>query len=154
MASVISTTADLKVPPAKLWETITARESVLPKLSPEIFASMEYIEGDGGVGTIRLVKFGPALESHQLTFSKEKLEVVDHATKTLAYSVVDGELLKLYKTYKITVKVDEGAEPSSSVVNWSLEYEAISPEIPAPQAATDGATNTFKAIEAYLLANP
>eukprot|EP00249_Psilotum_nudum_P036001 c6129_g1_i1 orf=213-683(+) len=154
MAMSISANIELQVLPSKLWEILTACDDFLAKLIPDVFASIEYIEGDGNVGTVRLIKFGPAADAHSITFVKEKLEIRDDATKTLTYSVIEGEILNFFKSYKATVTIAEGADPSSCTVDWTLEYELLNADGAFQELAKAGTVRIFKSIEAYLLASP
>ncbi|MCO5559897.1 hypothetical protein L7F22_013501 [Adiantum nelumboides] len=140
---------ELKVPAASLWETIKD-PAVVPKLMPEYVSGCEYVEGDGGVGSLRLMKFGPAV-AHFVTISKERIEAVDEAGKKLAYSVIEGELMNYFKLYKVSLEVVQGVGDHTCIVNWSLQYEPINPEMPPPEISKEGAIKTFKAVEAYLL---
>ena len=46
------------VPPARLWKAaILDAHNLLPKLLPEIIASVEIISGDGGVGSVKQFNF-------------------------------------------------------------------------------------------------
>lgn len=46
----------------RLWNAM-AKDShnLLPKVLPEIFASVTYLQGDGGVGTIKQLNFTPGI---------------------------------------------------------------------------------------------
>ncbi|KAI5076526.1 hypothetical protein GOP47_0008591 [Adiantum capillus-veneris] len=149
VARSMAAAIELKVPATTLWDTIKNPE-VVPKLMPEYVSSCEYLEGDGGVGSIRLMKFGPAV-AHFVTFSKERIDAVDDSSKKLAYSVFEGELMNYFKSYKVSVELVQGVEDKGCTLNWSLEYEPINPDMPPPEISKEGAISTFKAVEAYLL---
>eukprot|EP00250_Pteridium_aquilinum_P019785 c2456_g1_i1 orf=512-985(-) len=149
MARSLAAAIELKVSATTLWATIKSPD-IVPKLMPQYVSGCEYVEGDGGVGSIRLMTFGPAAADF-VTFSKEKIEVLDEEGKKLVYSVIDGELLNHFKSYRVCVEVVEGATDNGCTVNWILEYEPNNPEMPPPEISKEGAINTFKAFEAYLL---
>ena len=48
----------------RLWNAI-AKDShnLLPKVFPEIFASVTFLQGDGGVGTIKQINFTTGIAS-------------------------------------------------------------------------------------------
>jgi hypothetical protein len=81
--------------------------------------------------------------------SKEKVDVMDEANKKFVYCVIDGDLLKFYKTFKshITV-IPKGA---GSLVKWSCEFEKASEEIPDPHLIKDFAVKNFKELDDYVL---
>lgn len=51
------------IPPARLWKaSIRDAHNVIPKAMPELIASCEILEGDGGAGSIRQLTFTEGLE--------------------------------------------------------------------------------------------
>lgn len=61
------------IAPARLWKAgILDAHVLLPKISPEIIASIDIIEGDGGVGTIKQCNFTPGM-IHPLSLSIHRL---------------------------------------------------------------------------------
>ncbi|KAH7447893.1 hypothetical protein KP509_01G126000 [Ceratopteris richardii] len=79
--------------------------------------------------------------------------MVDDAAQKLAYSVIEGELLNHFKSYRVFLEVAKAEDQNGCVVNWALEYEPVDPNMPPPEISKEGAVGTFKAIEAYLLAS-
>ena len=74
---------------------------------------------------------------------------------TTTHTVLNGQLMNKYKTYKLTLKVSPGASSGSCIVKWSIEYEpAHEGEVVHPESAKDTAVHTFKVLEEYLLSNP
>eukprot|EP00249_Psilotum_nudum_P027763 c35848_g1_i1 orf=242-640(-) len=132
MATPISTSIELKVPANKLWEELRAPKSALPKLIPDFIESSEIIEGEGDVGTIKLVKFGPALLPYQITFSKEKIVAVDDDRKTIKVCVIEGDMLNLFKSYEATITIVEGSQRNTSTVNLTVYREALDPDVALP----------------------
>lgn len=49
---------ELGVPASAIWKVFTKNVDVFPKLLPNIFTSIELLEGDGRVGTLFLFNFG------------------------------------------------------------------------------------------------
>ena len=46
------------VPAARLFKAFILDDNLIPKVFPQAIKSVEIIEGDGGVGTIKLITFG------------------------------------------------------------------------------------------------
>lgn len=44
----------------KAWEMYRNNE-VMSKINPELLSRAEYVQGDGGPGTLRLFKLGPGM---------------------------------------------------------------------------------------------
>ncbi|GAB4839837.1 hypothetical protein Ancab_020547 [Ancistrocladus abbreviatus] len=106
MASVqkLEVEVEVKSTPDKMWEAIRNSHKIFPLAFPETYKSIEVVEGDGkSVGSVRLVKFTEGVP--MVTTTKEKIEEVDEAKKTLSYSVVEGELLKYFKSFKAKLAV-------------------------------------------------
>lgn len=87
-----------------------------------------------------------------MEITKEKIDAVDDATRTLTYSVIDGELLKYFKHYKghLTVKPKPR---DGSLLKWFCEYEKASQdqEVPGPDSIKEFVVKTFLMIDDYTL---
>ncbi|KAL6983633.1 hypothetical protein U1Q18_017013 [Sarracenia purpurea var. burkii] len=140
---------ELKSPADKLWLSIQDSITVFPKALPHLYKSIQVVEGDGkSVGSVRLVTYADG--SPVVTVAKEKIETVEEEKKTLSYSVVDGDLLKYYKTFKATLVVTP--KGGGSLVKWASEFEKASEEIPNPDAIKDFAVKIFQDLDVYLKA--
>ena len=82
--------------------------------------------------------------------SKERIEVVDVPNKIFCYNVIEGDLLKYYKSFKASVQVIPKEE--GSLLKWHCEYEKNSNEIPDPSAIKDFAVKNFKELDDYIIA--
>ncbi|CAH1414317.1 unnamed protein product [Lactuca virosa] len=132
----------------KFWNTILDSATIFPKVCSDLYKEVEVLEGDGrSVGSIRLVHFAEG--SPIVKSAKEKIEELDEAKKKVAYSVIDGDMMKYYKTFKATLEVIPEAE--GSIVKWMCEYEKASDEVPDPSMIRDFAAKNFQEIDAYLL---
>ncbi|KAL4569613.1 hypothetical protein LXL04_025254 [Taraxacum kok-saghyz] len=132
----------------KFWNTIMDSATIFPKVCSDLYKEVEVLEGDGrSVGSVRLVHFAEG--SPIVKSAKEKIEEVDESKKKVAYSVIDGEMMKYYKTFKATLEVIPEGE--GSIVKWMCEYEKASDEVPDPSMIRDFAAKNFQEIDAYLL---
>lgn len=86
-----------------------------------------------------------------VTFAKEKVEAVDMENKLVSYSVIEGEILNLYKNFKATLHVTSKGE--GSLVKWTLQYDKASDEVPEPDLIKEAAVKTFNGLDAYLQGN-
>ncbi|KAH0668951.1 hypothetical protein KY289_023444 [Solanum tuberosum] len=144
----IDVEVEVKTPVDKFWNGIRDSTNLFPKASPNEYKSIEVVEGDGkSVGSVLLIKYTEGFPL--VTFSKEKIESIDEANKTLVYSVIDGETLKYYKSFKGSVTVTP--KGNGSLVKWCCEFEKASDEIPEPQIIKDFAVKNFKNLDAYLI---
>ncbi|KAJ3679584.1 hypothetical protein LUZ60_017595 [Juncus effusus] len=141
---------EVKSTPEKFWGAIRDSSELFPKVFPEQYKSIEVIEGDGkSVGSVRLVKYTEGMP--MVTFAKEKIEVADEENKLVSYSVIGGEIINFYKNFKATLKISPKGD--TTLVNWTLEYEKASEEVPEADLIKETASKTFNDLDAYLLKN-
>lgn len=86
-----------------------------------------------------------------VTFAKEKVEAVEEENKLVSYSVIDGEILSLYKNFRATLSITPKGE--GSLIKWTLQYDKASDEVPEPEAIKEAAVKTFNGLDAYLQSN-
>ncbi|CAI9285923.1 unnamed protein product [Lactuca saligna] len=131
----------------KFFNSIMNSATIFPKVCSGLYKSVEVLEGDGqSVGSIRVVHFA---EGSPMKTVKERIEEVDEPNMKVVYSVIDGDLMQYYKTFKaIIVVIPEG---EGSIVKWFCEYEKANDEVPDPCMITDLVAKNFQAVDAYLL---
>ena len=53
------------IPPAKMFQAfVLDADTLIPKVLPQAFKSVEILEGDGGAGTTKLITFGEGQYTH------------------------------------------------------------------------------------------
>ncbi|KDP32318.1 hypothetical protein JCGZ_13243 [Jatropha curcas] len=80
--------------------------------------------------------------------AKEIVEKIDNVNLSTTFKVIDGDLLKENKSFKITVKAT--SKGTGSVVHWTLEYEKLNKNIPDPQSFLQYLIEVSKDIDAHL----
>ncbi|KAH1096547.1 hypothetical protein Gotri_014175 [Gossypium trilobum] len=143
------------IPPAKMFKAcILDGDTLIPQILPQAFKSVEYIEGNGEAGSIKKVTFG---EGSQFKYMKQKVEAVDKDKFVYIYSVIEGDAL-MDKLEKITYETKLETSPDGgSVCKTTSKYYTIGEfelKEEGIKAGKEKALGMFKAIEAYLLANP
>ncbi|OVA01725.1 Bet v I domain [Macleaya cordata] len=114
----------------------------LTKIQPHIYKSVEVLEGDGkSVGTVRLWKYViPGLSPDDVLVAKETIKAMDDKKRSITFSVMEGDLLKTYKSFDATVTVTpkEGVK-DECLVRWCMDCEKENEEIiiPIPDAYLD-----------------
>ncbi|MBA0738037.1 hypothetical protein Gogos_011452 [Gossypium gossypioides] len=141
--------------PAKMFKAcILDGDTLIPQILPQAFKSVEYIEGNGEAGSIKKVTFG---EGSQFKYMKQKVEAVDKDKFVYIYSVIEGDAL-MDKLEKITYETKLETSPDGgSVCKTTSKYYTIGEfelKEEGIKAGKEKALGMFKAIEAYLLANP
>ncbi|KAF9607699.1 hypothetical protein IFM89_038239 [Coptis chinensis] len=125
-----------------------------PKIMPQVIVSTEILEGDGGVGTIKQNNFTDAMP---FKYIKERIDILDKEKLEYKITVIEGgQLGKKVESASNHFTV-EPASDGGCVCKVSFEYKAL-PGIEFTdeeiQFAKNGMTGMFKAVEAYVLANP
>ena len=80
-----------------------------------------------------------------VTFSKEKIDAVDEAKKTVSYHVLEGDVLNYYKNFRATLVVTP--KENGSLVQWICEFEKASDEIPDPNIIKDFAVKNIQEVD-------
>ncbi|GJZ62612.1 root allergen protein-like protein [Tanacetum coccineum] len=125
---------------------------IAPKVNPSVFKSIETVEGNGGVGTIKLVTFG---EGIPFTTGKYKVDEFDASSFTYGHTFYEGDILmglanSITHHVTITPSADRG-----SVYKHTVTYNCIGENKPSEEALNFEKAEyekTFKAMEAYAVA--
>ncbi|KAL1806713.1 hypothetical protein DCAR_0832545 [Daucus carota subsp. sativus] len=128
-------------------------DNLIPKVLPQAIKSVEKISGDGGAGTIKKVTLG---EVSQFTVVKQRIDEIDTEALKYSYSIIEGDLLlNIIEsiTSKFTVVPTDGGCIVKNTTIYTPIGDAVIPEDNVKEA-TEQSGMVFKAIEAYLLANP
>ncbi|KAJ0034188.1 hypothetical protein Pint_24430 [Pistacia integerrima] len=134
-----------KIPPAKMFKAfVLDGDKLIPKTVPEAIKNVALIEGDGGPGS-------------QFNYVKHKVEALDKENFSYSYSVIEGDAL-MKSLEKITYEIKIASSPDGgSICKSNSKYFTVGDfEIKEEQikGGKEKASGLFKAIEAYLLANP
>ncbi|KAK4485783.1 hypothetical protein RD792_008430 [Penstemon davidsonii] len=148
MASKLEVEVEVKSSAEKIWESMKNFSTLFPKAFPDLYQSIEILEGDGkSVGSIRLIKYSPGLAL--ISTSTEKIESVDEENKTLSYTIIDGDMLKFYSSFKATISL--APKGDGAVVKFVSEFIKASEEVPQPDLFKDFIVKNFQDLDAYLL---
>ncbi|XVE92759.1 hypothetical protein REPUB_Repub01dG0127200 [Reevesia pubescens] len=140
----------LSIPAEKAWEMYRNNE-IISKINPEMLSGAEYIHGDGGPGTLRLFKLGPAVCNY-VKESMEKIEKVEMG-RSVTYEVIGGHLKEMYDPYRVTFSFIpmEGEEKEKCIAEWKAEFEAVAAATPPPEKARDAALGFLKSFDNFQL---
>ncbi|KAI7736024.1 hypothetical protein M8C21_003676 [Ambrosia artemisiifolia] len=143
-----------QLPADKVFKVFADLDNLGPKLHPQYFKSIETIEGNGDVGTIKLFTFGDGIP---FTSGKYKTESVDVSKYSYSYSVIEGDVLMgILDSINHDVKVVPSAD-GGSVFKQTVVYNCKGSEKPSEEflhKEKDVYINIFKTLEAYAIANP
>jgi hypothetical protein len=125
-------------------------ETLLPKAAPQAIQSVETLEGDGGVGTVRKTTFVKG------KWAKHKIEAIDKENLSYTYVMIEHDsssaspIEKVVYETKFVPTADGGClfkSKSTYHASGDINEDAI-------KGAREKAAGLFKAIEAYFIANP
>ncbi|KAJ0093714.1 hypothetical protein Patl1_24957 [Pistacia atlantica] len=144
------------VAPSRMFKAfILDSPNLLPKLVPQSFKNIELIEGDGGVGSIKLINFP---DGNYYKYVKHRIDVLDKENFVCKYTLIEGDTLgdKL-ESIVYEVKFEASSDNGGSVCKVASEYHTkgdheIKEEV--FKASQEKAVELYKVVEAHLLANP
>ncbi|GKU85382.1 hypothetical protein SLEP1_g61 [Rubroshorea leprosula] len=143
------------MPPAKMFKAfVLDADHLIPKIVPQAIKDVELVEGNGGPGSIKKITFG---EGSQFKYVKHKIDGIDKENFTYSYSVIEGDALmntleKICYETKFVAAPDGGSICKSSSKYYTIgDIEIKEEDI---KAGKEKALGLFKAVEAYLSANP
>ncbi|XP_058727963.1 disease resistance response protein Pi49-like [Vicia villosa] len=142
------------VAPAILHKAhVTDANTLIPKVIDDI-KSIEIVEGNGGVGTIKKITF---VEDGETKHVLHKIELVDAVNWNYNYSIVGGAgLPDTFEKISFEAKLFAGPN-GGSIAKLTVKYFTKGDAAPSEEqlkkdkAKSDG---LFKALEGYCVANP
>ncbi|KAL2453462.1 MLP-like protein [Abeliophyllum distichum] len=143
------------IPAGKLFKAfVLDSDNLIPKIMPQAIKSVEILEGDGGVGTIKIITFG---EGSQFKSIKHRVDNIDKENLTYSYSIIEGDALNdVLESINYHIKIVPTADGGSICKNRSIYNTKGDVQITEEKIkeGKEKATGMFKAVEAYLQANP
>ncbi|XP_057482426.1 kirola-like [Actinidia eriantha] len=128
-------------------EIFRYRPHHISEMSPENVQSVNLHEGDWGtVGSV--ISWNYTIDGKEKT-AKDIIEAIDEETKSVTFKVVEGDLMELYKTFKIVVHVDTKGE--NNLVTWTFHYEKLKEDVEEPNTLMDICIAVTKDIETHHL---
>ncbi|KAJ0980622.1 hypothetical protein J5N97_008877 [Dioscorea zingiberensis] len=128
--------------------------NVVPTVLPQIFSGASLLEGDGGVGTVKIFNFHDGLP---FKFIKEKVEELDTENYSCVYSVPEGGPLgTVFSSIIYRLKLVPSSD-GGCVFTLTGEYTVI-PGVEGAEIYINGDmkqnVGIFMAVDAFLTASP
>ncbi|KAL0414200.1 UNVERIFIED_CONTAM: Major allergen Pru ar 1 [Sesamum radiatum] len=144
------------IPAAKMYKAVVLdSDTLIPKIMPQAIKNVEILEGDGGVGTVKLIHFG---EGSQYKSVKHRVDALDTENLTHTYSIIEGDdaLMGALESITYHIKIVPTEDGGCICKNRSIYHTKGDVEINEEKIkeGKERAMAMFKAIEAYLKANP
>ncbi|GMP76443.1 hypothetical protein CsSME_00033114 [Camellia sinensis var. sinensis] len=154
---VVTFTEDIDSPvlaPRLFKALILDADNLIPKIVPQAIRSIETIQGDGGPGSIKQMNFA---EGSPFKCLKHRIDALDEKNMTYAYTLIEGDaLMDKLEFISYEMKLESDANGGCVGKNISKYHAKPGVEIKEEEikAGKEKASAVFKAVEAYLLANP
>ncbi|XP_075653906.1 major allergen Pru ar 1-like [Castanea sativa] len=141
--------------PSRLFKVMVIdAPNLIPKIFPQVVKSIEIIQGDGGVGSIRQINFA---EGNQLKSVKNRIDVLNEENYSYKYTYIHGDALadKLESiAYEVQFEpTPEGGSKNKMTSKYYTKADVVLSEEEI-KASKDNALEIYKIVEAYLLQNP
>lgn len=113
---------DVPLSASSIWQVYACKElpKLIVKLLPHVFDRIDYISGDGGVGTVIRIIFPPGEvpRSYKETFRK-----IDHAQRLKEVQQISGGYLAMGVTSYVDKFKIISTGPNSCTIRSTTEYE-------------------------------
>ncbi|PSR92546.1 Major allergen Pru ar like [Actinidia chinensis var. chinensis] len=142
------------IPADKMFKAfVLDGDTILPKVLPHAITSVQTLEGDGGVGTIKLTTFGEGSVHKSV---KHRVDGLDKENFTYSYTIIEGGALDVFETISYHIKIVATPDGGSICKNRSIYKPKCDAQVSEEEikAGKERASGIFKKVEAYLLANP
>ncbi|PON94465.1 Major latex protein domain containing protein [Trema orientale] len=145
---------DIKSSAESFYQTYSRKQYLLPKISCDVVKDLQLVIGDweSVAGSVMEWTF-VAADNSSSQVDKVVIEAIDDKNKSITCKIVEGQILKEYKSYKFTVQATDKSDGEGSTVKLTIEYEKKNEDTPPPNKYFNFAHVLFKNIDAYLVNN-
>ncbi|KAG9131988.1 hypothetical protein Leryth_017194 [Lithospermum erythrorhizon] len=142
--------------------SIIDSHNLIPELMPHLIESIEFLQGDGGPGTIKKINYAEGNnfkknERNNFKSVKHRIDELSLETLTYKYTLIEADTLveNLQNvTYEIKLeKLPNGGTNSKVTTKYYTNDDIILKEEQI-RAGKERVYWIFKAVEAYLILNP
>ncbi|KAJ4868188.1 MLP-like protein 34 [Raphanus sativus] len=144
----LETDVEIKASAGQFYYMV-ARPHHVSKACPGKIRDCDLHEGEWGkVGSI--VHCYYVLDG-EAKMTKESIEAVEPEKNLISFRVIEGDLMKEYKSFLTTIQVTPKHGGPGSIVHWHLEYEKISDEVAHPETLLQFCIELCKEMDEHLL---
>ncbi|XP_039154879.1 pathogenesis-related protein STH-21-like [Eucalyptus grandis] len=143
------------IAPSRMFKAlIIDSHNLIPKIAPQGIKNIEFVEGNGGVGSIKVTNFA---EGGHLKFLKHKIDALDTENLVCKYTLIEGDVI-FDKIESIVYEVQFLASSNGGCVcKMTSEYHTkgdVELKEDDIKQGKEKAMGLYKVVEEYLLANP
>ncbi|EEF28116.1 MLP-like protein 31 [Ricinus communis] len=141
--------ADVKIKTSadKFHDVMGGRPHHMTIASPQKLQTCDLHDGEfGRKGSVICWNY---VHDGKAKVAKELVEDIDDVNMSTTFKVIEGDILKEYKSFKFVVQATPQGE--GSTVHWILEYEKLNANIPEPTSLLEFVVDLTKDIDAHLV---
>ncbi|KAL1192348.1 MLP-like protein 31 [Cardamine amara subsp. amara] len=122
---------EIKASAKKFHQLLTERPQDIAKASPDNIQGCGLREGEfGKVGSVILWNY--AIDG-QPKVAKERIEAVDLEKNLFAVRVIEGDIMKEFKSFFVTIQTTQKQRGPGSVVKYHFKYERTNEKVDHPE---------------------
>ncbi|CAN7130013.1 unnamed protein product [Brassica rapa subsp. narinosa] len=141
---------EIKASAGKFHDMFAGRQGKWLKATPGKIKTCELLEGDWGkLGSVVIWNY---VHDGEAAMTKKRVEAVDPEKNLIKFRVIEGDMMKDFKSFVSTIQVIPKHGEPGSVVKWHMEYEKIIVDAGHPETFLQLAVEISKDIDEYLLA--
>ncbi|CAN7033838.1 unnamed protein product [Brassica oleracea var. botrytis] len=166
MATILETTVELKSSPGKFLDMFIGKQQFeVSSICPSYIQGCELREGEmGQVGSIVVWRYiSNNIKPITINMCKcyiwsdgeakmimEMIDSIDLENNQVTFKVLDGDLMKEYTLFLITLQVTSKEGDVGSVAHWHFQYVKINEKVADPESLLQFAVEVSKEIDAHL----
>ncbi|KAJ4840587.1 hypothetical protein Tsubulata_021422, partial [Turnera subulata] len=136
---------EIKTDATIFHDVFSCRPHHISGMSPSKIQGVDLHEGDWGTeGTIICWSY---VHDGESKIAKERIEAIDDVNLFTKYRVIDGDILKHFKDFIITVKATPKPNGEGTLVHWHFEYEKLHEGISDPHSLLEFVIHLSKEID-------
>ncbi|WZZ90609.1 MLP-like protein 34 [Brassica napus] len=149
MARILETTVELKSSPGKFLDMFVGKQQFeVSSICPSYIQGCELREGEmGQVGSIVVWRY---VHDGEAKMIMEIIDSIDLENNQVTFKVLDGDLMKEYTLFLITLQVTSKEGGVGSVAHWHFQYVKINEKVADPESLLQFAVEVSKEIDAHL----
>ncbi|GKV38632.1 hypothetical protein SLEP1_g46521 [Rubroshorea leprosula] len=137
---------EMKCSAEKFHEVFCSRPHHISNVTPDNIQGVELHEGEwGAVGSVICWSY---VHDGEAKIAKEIVEAIDAENNSITFRVIEGDLMKEYKSFLI--KMDVTPKGEGSVAHWTLEYEKLNEDVAHPETLMELGAQVSKEIDSHL----
>uniref|UniRef100_A0A7N0UGZ8 Bet v I/Major latex protein domain-containing protein n=1 Tax=Kalanchoe fedtschenkoi TaxID=63787 RepID=A0A7N0UGZ8_KALFE len=143
----VESTQEIRSDAAQFFTLFTDKIHHMSDVSPHIENCAVHEGAPGAVGTIIHFDF---MHDEKAKAAKDVIEAIDEENHLITLKVIEGDILDDYKSLRATIQATNKADGAGSLVRWTLDYEKLNADVPAPTKYLDIASSITEGFDQHI----